>query len=57
MTNAEILSKLKIVHQMNDSFIAAQADDHADSRVAVARDLSIRDVDPEIKDQVCSLYF
>ena len=42
---------------MNDSSIAAQADVHADSRVPVVRDLSIRDVDPEIKDQVCRLYF
>ena len=57
MTNVEILSKLKIVHQMNDSSIVAQTDDHSDSRVPVVRDLSIRDVDPEIKDQVCCLYF
>ena len=42
---------------MNDSSIFAQADDHSDSRVPVVRDLFIRDVDPEIKDQVCSLYF
>ena len=57
MTNAEILSKLKIVHQMNDSSIDAQANDYVDSKVPVVRDLSIQDVDPEIKNQVCSLYF
>ena len=45
------------MHQVAYTFIADQVDDHADSRVQIIQDLFIRDIDPQIKDQMCTMYF